>query len=44
MRGSGGNVSRLLPGVGVYVENRKEGTTGREQWLEPFQEREMGGH
>ena len=44
MRGSGGNVNRLLPGVGVYVD-RKEGTVGREKWLELLQERcAFGGH
>ena len=35
MRGSGGNVNRLLPGVGGYVDDRKEVTTGREKWLGP---------
>ena len=34
MRGSGGNVNRVLPGVGVHVDDGKEGTTGREKWLE----------
>ena len=29
MRGSGGNANRLpIPGVRVYVEDRKQGTTG----------------
>ena len=31
MRGSGSNASRLLPGVGVHVDDRKEWTTGREK-------------
>ena len=38
MRGSGGNLNSLIvPGVGVHVGERKEGTrdTGREKWLEP---------
>ena len=38
MRCSGGNVNCFLPGVGVYVDDRQEGTTGREKWLELFQE------
>ena len=41
MRGSGGNVNRFLPGVGVHVNDRKGGTTGRDKWLELFQKREM---
>ena len=41
MSGSGGNVNRLQPGVGVHVDDKIEGTTGREKWLELFQEREM---
>ena len=36
MRGSGGNVNRLLPGVGVNVDDRKEGTTGCEKWFGPL--------
>ena len=35
-RGSGGNLNRFLP-VGVHVNHRKEGTTGREKWLELIQ-------
>ena len=31
MRGSGGNVNRLLPGVGVHVDERTAGTAGREK-------------
>ena len=34
MRGLGGNVNSLLPGVGVHVDDRRGGITGREQWLE----------
>ena len=37
----GGNVNRFLPGVGVHVNDRKEGTTGREKWLEFLQKRKM---
>ena len=35
-RGSGGNVSCFLPGVRVDVNDRKEGTTGCDKWLEPL--------
>ena len=41
MRGSGGNLKRLLSGVGVHVDDRKEETAGREKWLEHLQRREM---
>ena len=41
MRGSGGNVSRLVPGVEVHVDERAARTTGRDKWLELLQNREM---
>ena len=31
MRGSGGNESRFVPGMGVHVDDGKEVTTGREK-------------
>ena len=41
MRGSGGQLNSLPPGVGVHVEDSKGGTTGRKKCLELLQEREM---
>ena len=40
MRGSGGYLNDLRP-VGVHVEDKKAGTTGREKRLELLQESEM---
>ena len=33
MRGSGGHLNSLRPGVGVHVEDRKGVITGCEKWL-----------
>ena len=38
-RGSGGNVNRFLPGVGVHVNDRREGTTGCEKFPDKADER-----
>ena len=41
MRGSGGNVNRLLPGVEVQVGDGKEGAAGREKRLELLRTRDV---
>ena len=38
MWGSGGNVNRLLPRMGVHVDDTKEATAGREKCLELLQD------